>query len=105
MLGMAIAICYLMYYNLKNSYQKLKDAQGNNDEHIFKLAQEVSFLNKGDILRMLKSIEDGSKVVIDATDSKVIHYDIIELIRDFKTSAKLRNIDLELRGIYFKKLN
>lgn len=101
--GMIVAIGYMIYYNLKNSYQRISDAQGKNNEHVFKLAEEVSFLNKGGILQMLRGIENGSKVIIDGTHSRVIHHDVIELIRDFQTSAKSKNIDLELRGIDFRK--
>jgi len=101
--GMIIALGYVIYYNLKNSYHVVQDNQGKSKGHIFKLAEEVSFLNKGEILQMLKNIEDGSKVVIDGRSSKVIHHDVVEIIKDFQTLAKSRNIDLEIRGINFKK--
>ncbi len=101
--GMLVALGYVIYYNLKNSYHRVSDVQGKSNERIFKLAEEVSFLNKGGILQMLKSIEDGSKVVIDGRNSKVIHHDVIEIIKDFQTLAKSRNIDLEIHGINFKK--
>jgi MFS superfamily sulfate permease-like transporter len=101
--GMIVALGYVIYHNLKNSYHHISDTQGKNAEHIFKLAEEVSFLNKGGILQMLKSIKDGSKVIIDGSNSKVIHHDVIEIIKDFQTLAKSRNIDLKLRGIDFRK--
>jgi MFS superfamily sulfate permease-like transporter len=101
--GMVVALGYVIYYNLKNSYYRVSDTKGKHNEHVFKLAEEVSFLNKGGILQMLKSIEDGSKVVIDGRNSKVIHHDVIEIIKDFQTLAKSRNIDLELHGINFNK--
>ncbi|MCE3254734.1 MAG: dauA 2 [Rickettsiaceae bacterium] len=101
--GMAVALGYVIYHNLKNSYHRTEDSSGKHKEHIFKLAEEVSFLNKGGILQMLKSLEKGSKVVIDGSNSRVIHHDVVELIRDFQTTAKSKNIELELRGIDFRK--
>ncbi len=101
--GMLVALGYVIYYNLKNSYHRVSDVKGKHNEHIFKLAEEISFLNKGGILQMLKSIENNSKVIIDGSNSKVIHHDVIEIITDFQTLAKSRNIDLELRGIDFRK--
>lgn len=102
-IGMFIALGYVIYYNLKNSYERIQDDHDKTHQHVFKLAEDVSFLNKGGILQMLKSIEDGSKVLIDGSNSKVIHHDVVELIRDFQTTAKSKNIDLELRGIDFRK--
>jgi SulP family sulfate permease len=38
-------------------------------------------------------------VVIDASKSRVIDHDVIEVIRDFTINAKKRDITVEVRGI------
>lgn len=43
-------------------------------------------------------MEEGSTVVIDASNSKVIDRDVIEVIEDFKINAKRRNIRVEVAG-------
>jgi len=68
------------------------------------LAQEVSFLNKGKILQLLKSIPDDSEVLIDGTQSKVIDFDVYEILRDFQVNAKSKNIKLTLKGITINKI-
>ncbi len=102
-LGMVVALLYLIYHNFSHAYVKIKDEKSANHKHVFKLAEEVSFLNKGSILKMLSDLPKGAQVVIDGRDSKVIHHDVIEIIKDFQVSAPSKNISLELKGIDFRK--
>jgi len=102
--GMAAAIFFILYNNFRNSYQKVEDKEGKGHSHVIKLSEEVSFLNKGSILQMLNQIPAESKVVIDGTKSTSIHHDVIEIIEDFQTNAKTKNISLEIKGINFKQI-
>ena len=103
-LGMCVAIFFILYHNLRNSYQKVEDKEGKGHSHVIKLSEEVSFLNKGSILQMLNQIPPESTVVIDGTKSTSIHHDVIEIIHDFQTNAKTKNISLEIKGINFKQI-
>ncbi len=103
-IGMAAAIFFILYNNFRNSYQKVEDKEGRGHSHVIKLSEEVSFLNKGSILQMLNQIPAESKVVIDGTKSTSIHHDVIEIIQDFQTNAKTKNISLEIKGINFKQI-
>ncbi len=98
-LGMLVAIYYLLYNNFKNSYHRIRDEEGRDNKHVIKLAEEVSFLNKGSIIQMLTNLRDGSELVIDGSRCKTIRHDVIEIIRDFRVNARSRNIALEIRGI------
>jgi MFS superfamily sulfate permease-like transporter len=59
------------------------------------LAEEVSFFNKASLLNTFESIPNNSKVIIDCTNSKSIAYDVIEIIKDFEHSAKIKSIEVE----------
>jgi MFS superfamily sulfate permease-like transporter len=61
------------------------------------LAEEVTFLNKGAILKELKRIPEGSTITIDATQSQSIDYDVLEIIENFKDGAANKNIKVEFR--------
>jgi MFS superfamily sulfate permease-like transporter len=56
------------------------------------LAEEVYFLNKGAIADELNKLPEGSTITIDATRSVSIDHDVQEVIRDFKKTAKTKNI-------------
>ncbi|HYC84745.1 MAG TPA: hypothetical protein VEB86_05960 [Chryseosolibacter sp.] len=63
------------------------------------LAEEASFLNKASILKTLNGLKEGSSIIIDATRSKAVDHDVIEVIRDFTVNAKKRNIHVDVVGI------
>lgn len=103
LIGMFVSIIFILINNFKNAFEKITDQHQKNC-HIITLAQEVSFLNKGKILQLLKSIPEGSEVIIDGTKSKIIDFDIYEILKDFEVSAKSKNIKLSLKGITINKI-
>lgn len=96
-IGMAVAVVVVLHHNLRNPFTVQQHEPGT-EEYSIHLAEEVSFLNKGRVLQQLASIPDGTRVVIDASRSKVIDFDVREILREFKSSAPARNIAVELRG-------
>lgn len=98
-IGMAFATFYLLLNNYRNAYD-VKDVSNSPHDHHIVLSEEVSFLNKGGILQMLNEIPENSKVLIDGSNSKVIHQDVIEIIQDYTVHAKTKkNIQVEVKGI------
>lgn len=99
--GMAVAIFYLLRNHYRNAYSLESVPSKLNGKAPIKmlLAEEASFLNKGSILKTLNELEAGSSIVIDASKSKIIDHDVIEVIRDFTVNAKRRNINVEVVGI------
>lgn len=104
MIGMVIALGFILMHNFRNAFDKVSDHENKKHDHIIKLAQEVSFLNKGAILKILNDMPNNCTVIIDGSNSKVIDYDVFEIINDFKANAKSRNINLQLKGINFNKI-
>ncbi len=96
-IGMVVAIFFILKNNLKHSHYLLKERpEDKRHKYVMKLAEEVTFLNKGNILQELKNIPNGSDLTIDCSDSKFIDHDIKEIIEDYKETAKSKNIDLTL---------
>lgn len=98
-IGMAFAIFYLLLNNYRNAYD-MRDVSNSPHDHHIVLVEEVSFLNKGGILKKLNEIPENSKVLIDASKSKYIHQDVIEIIQDYMIHARtMKNIDVEVKGL------
>ena len=98
LLGIGIGLVIALLCVLLENY---KVAGYYHEEHedktiIIRLSEQVSFLNKANILRTLDHLPDHSKVIIDATDSRYIDFDVYEIIINFKAEAKRKNIQLEL---------
>ncbi|MBM3418123.1 MAG: SulP family inorganic anion transporter [Bacteroidetes bacterium] len=98
-LGLAVSIFFILYGNMKVAYFFKKEAYKNNQDIHINLAQEVSFLNKAAIKQTLAHLPENSNVIIDASNSIYIDYDVIELIKNFTNyTSKNKNITVELRG-------
>lgn len=98
-IGLMASIIFILYQNLKIAYSFKKESFKDGDIITIKLAQEVSFLNKAAIKNTLASIPRGSKLIIDASNTKYIDFDVVELIKDFKNiKADDKEIDLTLKG-------
>jgi len=102
-IGLAISIVFLLYKNMRIPffYRKVSHKAGELVE--IKLAQEVSFLNKAGIKMALEKLPEGSKVIIDASHTEYIDFDVLDLIRDFHdTRAADKDIEMSLVG--FKQI-
>lgn len=98
-MGMAVALMNILYRNYNNShFLHLEERDEPGGPHVVRmqLSEEISFLNRGAILRELSNIEDGSKVILDASRCVHMNQDVAEIIDDFKESANRRNITIEV---------
>ena len=101
-LGIIISIIFVLKGNLKRAYSFRKEEYADGDVIHIDLAQEVSFLNKAAIKSTLSEIPENSRVIINAQDTVYIAHDILDLIREFKTTRAIdENIKVKLKG--FKK--
>lgn len=98
-LGMAVAIIVLLRRNYQNShFLHLEETDSQTGQHRvqIRLSEEVTFLNKGAIIRELSEVPDNSLVIIDSSKCVDIDHDVLEVIDDFRVNAKDRNIQLEV---------
>jgi SulP family sulfate permease len=102
--GITVGLLFGIFYTLRHSYRNsfhMKDVTTTKDGrevHHLVLAEEVTFFNKANVLNVLDNIPANSKVIIDAERSKAIDHDVVELIEDYKTNAKNKNIIVETRS-------
>lgn len=97
-IGMVVSLIFILFRNMRNPFLVVETSQ-NENSYYYKFSQEVSFLNKSSVLTSLYKVPKNSKVVIDATGSKYIDDDVLEVIEDFSTQAKHKNIELEVIGL------
>ncbi len=98
--GITIGLLFGIFYTLRHSYRNayhMKDvitSENGIEVHHLVLAEEVSFFNKASVIKALTAIPANSKVIIDCKNSKSISYDVVEIIQDYKISAKTKNINV-----------
>ena len=98
-LGLVASVIAILYGNLKNSYYFHKEKHQEGEIIRIHLSEEVSFLNKASIKLTLDHLPVNSTVVIDATQSQYIDFDVLEIIKDFcKVKSPQKNISCILTG-------
>jgi MFS superfamily sulfate permease-like transporter len=102
-LGLAIGIFIVLFRSYKNSHFLHKEGEDVDDGKIkMTLAEEVTFFNKGAILKELDRVPQNSILELDVRNTKFLDNDIIEILEDFAYKAKERKITIKLfsqRGI------
>ncbi|MCL6260495.1 SulP family inorganic anion transporter [Aquiflexum sp. TKW24L] len=101
--GGTVAVFFILRDNYKNAYLHNKVAKDGNEKTTVRLAEEVTFLNKADIMLFLDHIPENHHLVIDGSKSIFIHPDIYDILDDFKETSKYKNIELEIIGLDDRK--
>jgi len=102
-LGLAVGIIVILIKSYQNSHFLHKEGEDVDDGRIkMTLAEEVTFFNKGAILKQLDSLPENTYLELDVRETRYLDHDIIEILEDFAFKARERNIDIKLiseRGI------
>ena len=102
-LGLAIGLIVVIYKSFKNSHFLHKEDISDGKQILkMTLAEEVTFFNKGAILKELDNLPENTFLELDVSKTRYLDYDIIEILEDFAFKAKQRNIDIKLiseRGV------
>ncbi|ARV09881.1 hypothetical protein BTO05_09600 [Winogradskyella sp. PC-19] len=102
-LGLAVGIIIILIKSYQNSHFLHKEGEDVDDGKIkMTLAEEVTFFNKGAILKELDRLPENSYLELDVRETRYLDNDIIEILDDFAFKAKERNITIKLvseRGI------
>ena len=97
--GMAVSIFFILRNNYKRPYFFMKSEHHDGDIITVELAEDVTFINKGSVTLTLHHIPENTRVIIDGRKSKNIDLDVLEIIHDFKETAYLKNIEVQLINI------
>ena len=102
-LGLMVGIVVILIKSFQNShFLHMEDVSNGQHKIKMTLAEEVTFFNKGAILKELDSLPHDSYLDLDVTKTRYLDNDIIEILEDFSEKARNRNIHINLiseRGI------
>ena len=97
MIGLACALLSIVLENYKAAFNFRETRIGN--KIFFRLNEHVSFLSKAALKQTFDQLPENSEIVIDATRSKYLDYDVFDVIRDFEKEAPLKQIQLTLQNV------
>jgi MFS superfamily sulfate permease-like transporter len=96
-LGLAVGVIVVLIKSYQNShFLHIEDKSNGVVKTKMTLAEEVTFFNKGAILKELDALPENSNLTLDIRNTKYLDYDIIEILEDFAVKVKDRNITIEL---------
>ncbi len=98
-IGLLISIYYIVQSNFKIEYKITKTRQLGIETQYIKLNHNVTFLNKVKLRKALDEVPKYTILTIDGSESRLIDYDILEIISEFHRKAKDRHIELHLINI------
>jgi MFS superfamily sulfate permease-like transporter len=102
-IGMVVGLFFILRSNLQTAFfVRRRDSHPDHDGRQFvrlELSENVSFLNRASVSKVLHELPEGAIVEIDGTRSQYMHPDVIELIHDFEQTAHTRGIDVTMIDI------
>ena len=98
-IGLLVGAFNVLMDDYLHAYSYQVDESADHHRVRITLADQVTFLNKARINEALHAVPRGSTVIVDATRSKHIDHDVVELLHDFEDNAQARGISLELVGV------
>ncbi|MDO5969338.1 SulP family inorganic anion transporter [Flavivirga aquimarina] len=96
-LGLAVGVIVILLKSYQNShFLHIEDKSNGKHKIKMSLAEEVTFFNKGAILKELDSLPRDTYLELNLIQTRFLDNDIIEILEDFAFKAKERNIDIKL---------
>jgi MFS superfamily sulfate permease-like transporter len=102
-MGLGVGIAVILIKSYQNShFLHIEDKSNGKHKIKMTLAEEVTFFNKGAILKELDALPKDSYLELDVSKTRYLDNDIIEILEEFAGKAFNRNIDIKLiseRGV------
>ncbi len=99
LIGLAVSLGFILNSNLRRPIRRFVEKHLGGDVLHIELANQVSFLNRAALLKILDAVPRGGKVLLDAQDTDYIDPDILDLLRDFnEKTAPARGVEVSLLG-------
>lgn len=97
--GVAASLVFVVIDSSRNAFSFERHDSEEHQGILLTLAEEVTFLNKARISSVLHALPPGATVTVDATRSKHLDHDVIELLHEHLRKAQDRGIRLVLKGV------
>jgi len=96
-LGFVVATLFAISKFFSNT--RSVETEEDNEKVTIQLPENVTFLNKIQVLNRWNKIPENSSVLIDGSQTQTVDYDIIQLVANFKEKAPIKSIDLKVVNI------
>jgi carbonic anhydrase len=99
LIGLVASLAFILNSNLRRPIRRAVEKHLGGEVLHIELANQVSFLNRAALTRIVDNVPIGGSVLLNAENTDYIDPDILDLIRDFKQlKAPARRITVSLNG-------
>jgi MFS superfamily sulfate permease-like transporter len=90
---------FLLLESYRNAYSYDLDESADHKQVRLTLAEEVTFLNKPRVAEALSQLPRGAVVTVDASRTRHFDHDVVELLHDFRETARAKGITYRTVGV------
>tara|TARA_R110002072_G_scaffold65849_5_gene162799 strand:- start:441 stop:1205 length:765 start_codon:yes stop_codon:yes gene_type:complete len=99
LIGLAVSLGFILNSNLRRPIRRFVEKHVGCDVLHIELANQVSFLNRAALLKVLDAVPREGQVLFNAQNTDYIDPDILDLLRDFsEETAPARGVQVSLIG-------
>lgn len=99
LVGLMVSIGVILSNNVRRPVRRYLEHHLGGDVLRIQLSDQVSFLNRASLVKVLDSVRPGGHILLDAQNTDYIDPDIQDLIRDFTLhTGPARGVTVSLKG-------
>ncbi|EYF02199.1 putative sulfate transporter [Chondromyces apiculatus DSM 436] len=97
--GVAIGLVVGLAFVLRESMSRVYEVSREGQQVTIRLNKGAYFFSRGKLVSLFEELPRDTHVILDGGAAPFVDHDIADAIRDFQSSAHLRNIQVEVRGL------
>jgi carbonic anhydrase/SulP family sulfate permease len=102
-IGLTVSLGFILHSNFRRPIRRFVEKHLGGDVLHIELANQVSFLNRAALWKVLDAVPTGGQVLLDAQNTDYIDPDVLDLLRDFdEKTAPARGVKVSLIGFRSK---
>ena len=99
LIGLVTSLGFILWSNQRRPMRLVVEQHLAGDVTRIELANQVSFLNRAELRRVLDGMPRGRHVLLDASNSVYIDPDILETVREYRNSiGPARGVEISTKG-------
>jgi carbonic anhydrase len=99
LVGMGVSVAFILNSNLRRPVRRFVERHLGGDVLHIVLSEQVTFLNRAALDKVLDHVPPGGQVLLDAQNTDYIDPDVLDLIREYRTkTAPTRGIAVSMFG-------
>jgi carbonic anhydrase len=98
-IGLAVSLAFILRSNFRRPVRVATEKHLGGDVVRVELANQVSFLNRAALTRVMDGVPPGGQLLLDARQTDYIDPDVLDLLRDYADkTGPARGVDVSLLG-------